>query len=254
MKRKYEIAVISKGGYARTVRIFAPKKADRAVIMHDGQNVFYDEDAAFKKSWRALDALQSAGIKNIAVIGVDCSPMRMDDYLPFPIELDEYKPSCDGTGGKAVEYFDYIEQMLLPYLDKRFAFKKYAMLGSSAGALATLGFAARKNPKLCAYGLFSTPLFICPEAYEKMLNSTEWDGDAHYRIYCGGNEQSGELTDPELIKAVPQLYVDSAFTLTNALRRGGVKNLTLTIDNTGVHDETCWRAPEELFFREFSAL
>ena len=71
MKRKYEIAVISKNGYARTVRIYAPKSADRAIIMHDGKNVFYDEDAVYKKSWRALDALKSAGVKNTAIIGVD---------------------------------------------------------------------------------------------------------------------------------------------------------------------------------------
>lgn len=254
MKRKYEIAVISKNGYARTVRIYAPKSADRAIIMHDGQNVFYDEDAAYKKSWRALDALKSAGVKNTAIIGVDCTPTRMDDYLPFPIELDEYKPSCGGTGGKAAEYFDYLEEMLLPYLDKRFGFKKYAMLGSSAGALATLGFAARKPAKFIAYGLFSAPLFICPAAYEKFFDALSLDGDAYYQAYCGGSELSGELDDPELIKAVPQLYVQSAFTLTDALRRGGAKKLTLTVNNEGVHDETCWRAPEKEFFAAFSAL
>lgn len=252
MKRKYEIAVLSKGGFARTVRIYAPKKADRAVIMHDGQNVFCDEDAAYKKSWRALDILSAANIKNTAIIGVDCSPMRMDEYLPFPIELDEYKPSCGGTGGKASEYFDYLEQMLLPYLDKRFGFEKYAMLGSSAGALATLGFAARKNARVCAYGMFSTPLFICPKAYESMLASADFDDKAYYAVYCGGSELSGELTDPELLKAVPQLYVDSAFTLTNALRRGGATELTLSINNTGCHDEVSWRAPEKQFFEVFS--
>ena len=85
MKRKYEIAVLSKGAYARTVRLYVPQKADRAIIMHDGQNVFYDEDAAYKKSWRAIDALKAAGVKNTAIIGIDSvGATRYDDYLPFP--------------------------------------------------------------------------------------------------------------------------------------------------------------------------
>lgn len=57
-KRDYEIVVLSKGAFARTVRVFSPKKADRAILMHDGQNAFRDGDAAYYMSWRALDALK----------------------------------------------------------------------------------------------------------------------------------------------------------------------------------------------------
>lgn len=252
MKRKYEIAVLSKGAFARTVRIYAPKKADRAVIMHDGQNAFYDSEASFKKSWRALDLLKTEGIKNTAVIGIDSTSTRDDDYMPFPTELEKY--GLRVSGGKAETYADYIEQIVLPYLDKRFSFKYYGLLGSSAGALATLYMASRKNPKIKAYGMYSTPLFVCPKAHAEFLNGAEFDCNAIYHVYTGGSERTDEVPDPVICERVPQLFVDDAFTLVNALRKGGAKNIILDMNNTSVHDETCWRAPAQKFFKEFSAL
>lgn len=252
MKRKYEIAVLSKGGFARTVRIFAPKKADRAVIMHDGQNVFYDNDATFKKSWRVLDMLNAAHIKNTAVIGIDSTASRNYDYMPYPTELAEYGIPVSGGGADA--YADYLEQIIVPYLDKRFGFSSYAMLGSSAGALFTLYFAARKNPRFKAYGLFSTPLFVSPNAFEKFLEQPSFDKNAYYKIYAGGNEQTGELPDPALAEKESQMFVSDSYTVTDALRKSGVVELDLTVNNVGAHDELSWRAPAASFFAKFAAM
>lgn len=253
MKRKYEIAVISKGSFARTVRIYSPKKADRAIIMHDGQNVFRDEEATFKKSWRALDVLKDSGIKNTAIIGIDSvDATRFDDYLPFAADLSEY--GMPKGGGKAHIYADYIEQIILPYLDKRFGYKHYGMLGSSAGATATLCVAERKNSKFKAYGFFSTPLFLCSNDYDELLSTATFDTAASYYVYTGGSEAVGDLPDEKIKSAVTQLFVNSAVTLTNAFRKAGVKKLRLEIDNQSVHDEICWRAPEKKFFEAFAKI
>lgn len=250
MKRKYEIAVLSKGGFARTVRIYAPKKADRAIIMHDGQNAFYDEDASYKKSWRALDLLKATHIKNTAIIGVDSvGATRMDDYLQFPSSLADYGMAEIG-GGKANIYFDFIETILLPYLDKRFGFNRYAMLGSSAGALATLGFAERKIPRVKAYGLFSTPLFVNKKSYAEFLEKSTFDDTAQYLVYVGGDEYD----QADLREAESSMYVDDAFTVVKALRKSGAKNIKLRLENTAVHDEISWRAPAAEFFAYFAAI
>ncbi len=238
--RKYEIAVISKGAFARTVRIYAPKKATRAVIMHDGQNVFDDADASYGKSWHALDILKAAGAKNTAIIGIDSiSATRTDDYMPFPAEFGDV-----GSGGANCEtYADYISEILLPYLDKRFGFERYAMLGSSAGAMFTLYYAARQDKRISAYGLFSTPLFPCKTASEKFLTESSFAPDAYYCVYTGGNENVDGAT--------PDLFVDDAFTVVKSLRRSGAKNIDLLFDNVGEHDETFWREPEKKFFEKF---
>lgn len=251
MKRKYDIAVVAKDGYARTVRMYVPKKADRAVIMHDGQNVFDDKDAAFGKSWRALDALKASGIKNTAIIGIDCAPTRLVDYVPFPAETEGY--NTEPCGGGAGAYLDYIEHMVIPYLDKRFGFSMYAMLGSSAGALATLAYAARRDVRLRAYGMFSPPTFLSPKAYAEFFDTARLDGRAHYHVYCGGNESSGN-PNKEIEKLIPQLYTDSAFSLVNGLRKCGALDIRLSFVNSGVHDETCWRAPMKLLFEDFASL
>ncbi len=252
MKRIYEIAVLSKGSFARTVRIYAPKKADRAIIMHDGQNVFDDKDAAFNKSWRAAEILRSSDIKNTAIVGIDCTAMREYDYLPFPTELDKY--GYPTRGGGASIYSDYIEQIVIPYLDKRFGFSFYGVLGSSAGALATIDIAARKNPRIKAYGMFSTPLYVSPEAFEKLFESAPFDKNAYYLVYTGGNERIDEIPDPDITEMTPQLFVDDAFKTVNGLRKSGVTDLELLMKNTAVHDEISWRLPEKLFFEKVSKL
>ncbi len=249
MKRKYEIAVISKAGYARTVRIYAPKKADRAVIMHDGQNVFNDADAMYGKSWRAVEALEALGIRNTAIIGIDSvEASRRNDYLPFPNELGEY--GMAPSGGFADAYMQYIEDGIMPYLEKRFGFGAYGMLGSSAGALVTLYYAARHDARFKAYGLFSAPIFFSPSAFDEFFAKTEFP-DAYYEVYVGGNEQTDKIDPPE---AVPDLYVGYAFKLTAALRKSGIKRLHLTVENEGIHDETSWREPEKRFFKVFSRI
>ena len=246
MKRKYEIAVLSKGDYARTVRIYAPKKADRAVIMHDGQNVFYDDEAAYKKSWRVLDIINRCGAKNVAVIGIDCTDTRLDDYLPFPIEFEQFGKK---EGGKIEAYYDYINSTVMPYLEKRFNFKHYAMLGSSAGSTATLYYASKKDTRFKAYGLFSPPLFLSPAAFDKFLSEATYDPAASYYVYVGGKETAdiGEYS-----KLIPDLYVDSAHMLVKGLRRGGVTNLRARLENDAVHDEISWRKPELEFFDDFA--
>ena len=252
MKRKYEIAVLSKGAYARTIRLYVPQKADRAIIMHDGQNVFYDSDAAYKKSWRAIDALKSSGIKNTAIIGIDSVATRYDDYFPFPTELERLgMPLC---GGKADVYAEYISGTVIPYLDKRFGFKFYGMAGSSAGANMTAFYASKRDERFKAYAMFSPAFFVSPAAYDKFFAETRFVPDALYAVYAGGNEDTGEIPDPETRKKIPQMYVNDAFALTNALRGCGAKNIVLTYNHNGVHDETCWREPERIFFEKFSAL
>jgi len=247
--RNYEIAVLSRGAYARTVRIYAPKKADRAIIMHDGQNAFDDEQAAFKMGWRAVDTLKALGIKNTAVIGVDNGgASREDDYLPFPNELEKYgeKP----YGGKARPYVRYLSETVIPYLSKRFGFEKFAMLGSSAGALATLAYAAEKDARVNMYGLFSTPLFVSRNAFDEFFASAGFSADAAYYVYVGGNENETSLPDLRS----DDLYVDDAFTVVKALRKSGVKNLKLRLENSAVHNEISWRVPEREFFDIFSKL
>lgn len=249
MKREYEIAVISRGAYVRTIRLYAPKRADRAIIIHDGQNVFCDGDATYKKSLRAIESIKEIGIKNTAVIGVDSAASRNDDYLPFAVESSD--SAASPYGGKADAYMDYIAHTLIPYLDRRFGFKTYGMLGTSAGALATLYFAAKRNERVKAYGLYSSPLMVSPKAFGEFLAHASFDGDCYYHIYAGGSEQTGDIERQETEK---RLFVADAFTIADTLERNGITNFDLEISGAAEHDEIAWRTPLKKFMKKFAIM
>lgn len=223
MKRDHEIVVLSKGAYARTVRIYSPKKATRAIITHDGQTAF-EKNGVF-------DILKRR-VKNIALIAIDGAPSRLDDYFPYRTQKTEY--SDNAFGGYAEKYREYVMQTVIPYLDKRFGYAEYAMLGYAAGAAATLFFAdsAHSHPRVTAYGIFCAPLFVAPDEFSRFLTGTRF-ADASYRIYTDKtNFREQTITAPDA------LYSASAVSIAAALQRCGVNKISLEINNDEQTDVT----------------
>ncbi|MDE5593929.1 MAG: hypothetical protein K2I75_08365, partial [Clostridiales bacterium] len=101
-------------------------------------------------------------------------------------------------------------------------------------------------------GRFSTPLFVCPNAFAEFFKTAACDTDAYYKVYVGGSEAM--KVKPELSALTQQAYVTDCYTLTDELRKHGAVNLDLTMTNTAVHDELAWRAPQQDFFKKFSLL
>lgn len=235
--RKYEIVVLSKGAYARTVRIYSNKHADRAVVFHDGKSVFEGDGGL-----HAIELVRSVKAKNVAVVAIDC--VSTDDYIPFAVENDDAH-----AGGKTDEYRDFILQTLIPYLDRRFKFDFYAMAGIGLSAAATLYIAASKSERLRAYGLFSTPLFFCPRAFDEFLSGASFDKSALYSVYTGGSERPDGL--PEQIS---QAFVSDSFKTVNALRLSGVKDLTFSLDNLGTYDNSSRLPHIKKFITDFNSL
>ncbi len=216
MKRNHEIVVLSKGAYARTLRIYSPKKATRAIITHDGISAF-ERDGIF-------DLLKRCA-KNTAFVAIDAAPSRLDDYFPFRTENPNYSETA--FGGNAERYRDYFFGTVLPYLDKRFGYAEYAMLGYGAGAAATLYFAAAEHahPHVTAYGILCAPLFVAPESFSEFLNGAKF-ADARYYVYSDkSNFREQTITAPDA------LYSASAVSIAAALQRCGVRRVSLEINN-----------------------
>jgi predicted alpha/beta superfamily hydrolase len=64
----------------RTVRVYLPKtyheelsKKYPVLYMHDGQNLYKDEDAGYGMSWGISDFLDESDMEMI-VVGIDCAP------------------------------------------------------------------------------------------------------------------------------------------------------------------------------------
>lgn len=212
MKRKYEIAVISKGDFAKTIRIYNAKKADTAIIALDCQS-FFTGDAA-------KTVFSACKRKKLALIGVDGSDGKFYEFLPFESENTvNGLPPC---GGGADALADYLTTALVPYLDKRFGFKRFAVFGRSLSSAAALYTAQKGSGLIFAYGLSDAPLFISPSAFDKLLKSSKPDS-ARYYIYCTANAEY-------LPENIPQkAYAASAVAIAAALADNDIQNITLDI-------------------------
>lgn len=104
--------------------------------MHDGQNLFDPNTSAFGVAWmvqNTLDQLIYEGkINEILVIG----PYNKDQY-----RINEYTQSHDQQygGGEGNKYLDFLEQTLIPKIQKLYRINldanKPGILGSSLGGL-----------------------------------------------------------------------------------------------------------------------
>ncbi|MDQ2822034.1 MAG: alpha/beta hydrolase-fold protein [Pseudomonadota bacterium] len=138
----------------RALRVFLPAsygensaKRYPVLYMHDGQNLFDAKTAAYGVEWgidETVNRLVATGVmEEVIVVGIDNTPDR----------IPEYTPCCDAKygGGKLDAYGAFIVDTVKPYIDKTYRTlpnkENTAIMGSSLGALASLGI-AQKYPDL----------------------------------------------------------------------------------------------------------
>ncbi|KAA3606761.1 MAG: alpha/beta hydrolase [Planctomycetota bacterium] len=126
----------------RTLRIFLPAsyfenpaKHYPVLYMHDGQNLFDPNTAAFGVEWEVDETLnREVGIgqvREVIVVGIDNTSGRLFEYSPWP------DPFFGGGGGDL--YLDFLEDTVKPYVDSTYRTlplaKDTLSLGSSMGGL-----------------------------------------------------------------------------------------------------------------------
>jgi predicted alpha/beta superfamily hydrolase len=134
----------------RSLRVFLPAsyhensaKRYPVLYMHDGQNLFDAKTAAYGVEWgiaSTINRLVATGVmEEVIVVGVDNTPER----------IPEYTPCCDVKygGGKLDAYGTFVVDTVKPYIDKTYRTlpgkENTAIMGSSLGALASIGIAQR---------------------------------------------------------------------------------------------------------------
>ena len=132
----------------RQIRVYLPKSYNEekkkypVLYMHDGQNVFNDNDAIGGTSLELEKFLDENGLE-VIVVGIDQNTNdRINEYCPWV--NGEYSRKILGhvstTGGKGKEYVDFIVNELKPFIDKNYRTLKdhTAMAGISLGGLITI--------------------------------------------------------------------------------------------------------------------
>jgi predicted alpha/beta superfamily hydrolase len=240
-------------GRERKVRVYLPVgyaesgKAYPVLYMHDGQNLYRDEDASFGTSWGLSDYLDGTGL-GLIVVGIDCCPEgygRLNEYGPWvnPTVGQELLGVPEPFGGEGGAYIDWIVRELKPLIDGRYRTlaDDTGMAGSSMGGLIST-YAACLYPQVFrrVAAVSSAYWFSQPEMEVVVRRS---DLSAVERFYMDVGTHEGSSASERL------RYVESSQAMYELLREK-VRQVRFDVAEGAEHNEAAWRrrVPEMLGF------
>ena len=221
---------------ARALRVFLPAsyaengaKRYPVLYMHDGQNLFDAKTAAYGVAWgigSTVNRLVATGVmEEVIVVGIDNTPDR----------IPEYTPCCDAKygGGKLDAYGAFVVDTVKPYIDQHYrtlaSKENTAIMGSSLGALASLGIAQRYPDLFSKVGIVSGSFWWNDKAL-----ITKPAPRASLKLYLDAGTRNDGLAD--------------TIQMRDALVRQGYQlngDLLFYSAERGTHDEKSWAARVE---------
>jgi len=146
----------------RTFRAYLPAgfvagsteaSAMRALLLHDGQNVFGPEGPF--GGWHVETVLSAPAFTDVVALAVDNAPDRVEAYTHVADEIAGVP-----AGGRADDYLALVEEEALPFFRTRYGVvargDSLAMMGSSLGGLVTV-YAAATHAALFGCGAALSP-------------------------------------------------------------------------------------------------
>src|SRR5664279_5245299 len=222
---------------------FAPVNRNKrypVLYMQDGQNLF-DEATAFNHEWKFDETVQfltgSMMIHPMIVVGIDNTPRRSNEYLPYPDADNKALGKYEMQDVHGKEYGDFVINEVMPLIQK-----KYRVLlgahntgigGSSYGGVVTL------YTVLAHRGVFGKALIESPPLLignKELLKDAEKTTQFPERMYVaiGTAEDSDEKSSAKDVDAVQDLE--------KILRAKGLgpKKLKVVVEEGAKHNEIAW--------------
>jgi len=258
----------------RTIRVWVPSDYHSSththypvLYMHDAQNLFDRETAAYGEIWdvhTAIDALVNTGeFGGAIVVGIDNAPglERLDEYSPWVTErVEELKEM--GTyerlmGGQGIQYGAFLIETLKPYIDSHYRTRpdreNTGVAGSSMGGFISLYLGVKYPEVFSKIGAFSTAVWFADKALFEHLTKLDSTFKTKWYLDIGTEETSNAN-----VEGFNKLYVDGTLAVERALLGIGVprEDVKLVIEEGATHFETAWakRFPEAfkwLFINSF---
>lgn len=197
---------VSLFGEDRGIRVYVPsgpsEKRYPVLYMHDGQNVFGNEEAIGGVALELHEYLARNEIGLIVVAIDQNSAERINEYCPWV--NGEYTTKLLGTpcfeGGKGKEYVEFIVNELKPLIDSKYKTdpNETYMAGISLGALVTT-YAACIYPHIFKRiaGL-SSGFYRNQEEIEQLLRFADLSLLEKIYLDCGTKEGGDKLAGPFL--------------------------------------------------------
>ena len=232
---------------------FAPVNRTKhypVLYMQDGQNLF-DEATAFNHEWKFDETVElltgSMRIGPMIVVGIDNTPRRANEYLPYPDPDNKElgKPETQDVHGK--EYADFLIKEVMPFIQKKYRVAlgpaNTGLGGSSYGGAVTLT-TVLSHPGVFGKALIESPPLLVGNG--QLLKDAEKAPQFPQRMYLaiGTAEDSDEKSSAKDVEAVRELE--------KILRAKGLgpTRLKVVVEEGAHHDEMAWskRLPDALLF------
>jgi predicted alpha/beta superfamily hydrolase len=168
------------------------------LYMHDGHNVFFEEDSYAGTTWGMLEAYRThLDLPKIIVVGLECAQglERLNEYGPYPFEINVFEELGSTPGGKGQLYLDYLAYVLKPEIDQTYRTKKEpihtAIMGSSMGAVISLYAACKYKDTFTRFGCVSGSYFVSFEALKTLVKETDLSHVKKLYMDIGDDEVGG---------------------------------------------------------------
>lgn len=250
----------------RTIRIWLPpdyslnNNSYPVIYMHDGQNLFDRETAAYGEIWDAHGAVlqlmqEHPTFKGAIIVGIDNANglKRLDEYSPWVSPVVETMKSLKVTdrpvGGDGEAYSRFIVETLKPFVDghyrTRIEREHTYLVGSSMGGFISLYMGAKFPHLFAGIGAFSTAAWFAQEPLVKCLSGIALEPKLRWYLDVGTEETSNEA-----IEDFNTMYIEGTIACTDALKAAGVskEQIKTLIVEGAIHNEKDWavRLPEAL--------
>ncbi len=163
---------LNKLGRKRKLRIYLPnayanqEQSFGVLYMHDGCNLFNDNEATYGTAWQVANTLEALVSKALAmpiiIVGIDNSEYRWDEYSPWTFSgIPNFKGyDVEGRGGKGEAYAQDLIEIIKPYIDNNYRTKpdrlNTGIASSSMGGLISIYIGMKYSNTFAYIGAFST--------------------------------------------------------------------------------------------------
>lgn len=218
MLEKFTIP-ISAFNHERTIRVYTPSiyetepsKRYPVLYMHDGQNVFEDQDAIQGVSLGLKDYLEKSKLELI-VVGIDTNTLgdeRKNEYCPW---VDgEYSKNLIGTasttGGKGAAYVDFIVHELKPFIDSKYRTLEdsTSIAGVSLGGLISTYAVCRYPHVFTKFATISSAFWRNQYEIERLLSQSDLSSIEKFYMDSGTKESVDERISKGFLESNQTIY------------------------------------------------
>ena len=222
---------------------FAPVNRNKrypVLYMQDGQNLF-DEATAFNHEWKFDETVQfltgSMMIHPMIVVGIDNTPRRANEYLPYPDPENKELGKSETQDVHGKEYGDFVINEVMPLIQKKYRVllgpHNTGLGGSSYGGAVTL-YTVLTHPGVFGKALIESPSLLIGN--KQLLKDAEKATQFPEKMYVaiGTAEDSDEKASAKDVDAVQELE--------KILRAKGLgpTRLKVVIEEGAKHNEIAW--------------